>query len=117
MIALREGIGDEMAEGFPRAAMHWGRWEEDSRSGICAYPYWGGYAEHGWDARCDVQWGYGSILAERDGNEHGGYPGYPSRSYVLRKIARETATFHAIGVISATTLRISGCFAQTCCGF
>ena len=69
-VAYRRGIGDELAEGFPRAAEKWGRLEEDSKTGVLAFPYWG-YAEHGWDERCDCQWGYGTILGERDCNEHG----------------------------------------------
>jgi aldehyde:ferredoxin oxidoreductase len=70
MIAYREGVGDDFAEGFPRAAEKWGRAQEDFETGVLQFPYWG-YAEHNRDPRCDVQWGYGSILAERDCNEHG----------------------------------------------
>jgi aldehyde:ferredoxin oxidoreductase len=69
MIAGREGIGDDLAEGLPRAAERWGRAQEDFKSGILAFPYWG-YAEHLNDPRCEIEWGYGSILAERDCNEH-----------------------------------------------
>ncbi len=69
MIAKREGIGRDLAEGFPRAAEKWGRVQEDFQSGILAFPYWG-YAEHLNDPRCEIEWGYGSILAERDCNEH-----------------------------------------------
>ncbi len=69
MIAYREGIGDDMAEGFVRAAERWGRLEEDHRTGDLLFPYWG-YPEHGYDPRTEVEWGYGSILAERDMNEH-----------------------------------------------
>jgi aldehyde:ferredoxin oxidoreductase len=34
------------------------------------FPYWG-YPEHGYDGRGSLQWGYGSIMGERDINEHG----------------------------------------------
>lgn len=69
MISRREGIGNDLAEGFPRAAERWGRLQEDFKSGILAFPYWG-YAEHLNDPRCEIEWGYASILAERDCNEH-----------------------------------------------
>jgi aldehyde:ferredoxin oxidoreductase len=69
MVAHREGIGDDFAEGFPRAAERWGRLE-DLSTGLLQFSYWG-YADHGFDPRCDVLWGYGSILGERDCNEHG----------------------------------------------
>jgi len=69
MIAYRKGIGDDFAEGFYRAAKRWGRLEKDLKSGILEYPYWG-LPEHGYDPRAEVEWGYGSILGDRDINEH-----------------------------------------------
>lgn len=69
MIALREGIGDDFAEGFYRAAQRWGRLEEDLKSGLLDYPYWG-LPEHSYDPRAEVSWGYSSILGDRDVNEH-----------------------------------------------
>lgn len=68
-IAYRKGIGDDLAEGFYRAAKRWGRLETDLRSGVLPYPYWG-LPEHGYDPRASVEWGYGSILGDRDINEH-----------------------------------------------
>ncbi|MDY6935690.1 MAG: aldehyde ferredoxin oxidoreductase N-terminal domain-containing protein [Spirochaetota bacterium] len=69
MITFREGIGDDMAEGFYRAAKRWGRLEEDLQSGLLPYSYWG-LPDHGYDPRAEVEWGYGSILGDRDINEH-----------------------------------------------
>jgi aldehyde:ferredoxin oxidoreductase len=68
MIACREGIGDDMAEGFYRAAQRWGRLEEDIATGLLPYPCWG-LPDH-YDARAHLEWGYGSILGDRDINEH-----------------------------------------------
>jgi len=68
MIACREGIGDDMAEGFVRAAKRWGRLEEDLETGLLPYPHWGLPVHY--DPRAEVEWGYGSILGDRDINEH-----------------------------------------------
>ncbi|MCP4716895.1 MAG: aldehyde:ferredoxin oxidoreductase [Deltaproteobacteria bacterium] len=67
-IAYREGIGDDVAEGFPRAAEKWGRVDEDSASGLLPFPYWG-YPDH-YDPRVQLEWGYGSMVGDRDINEH-----------------------------------------------
>jgi aldehyde:ferredoxin oxidoreductase len=69
MIAYREGIGDDFAEGFARAAERWGRLEEDLKTGLLRYSYWG-LPTHSYDPRAEVSWGYGSILGDRDINEH-----------------------------------------------
>lgn len=69
LIAYRKGIGNDFAEGFYRAAKRWGRLETDLKSGVLPYPYWG-LPEHGYDPRAEVEWGYGSILGDRDINEH-----------------------------------------------
>jgi aldehyde:ferredoxin oxidoreductase len=67
-VALREGIGDLLSQGCARAAEAWGRLKEDTDSGLLALPNWG-YTEH-YDPRIEVEWSYGSILGERDINEH-----------------------------------------------
>lgn len=68
-LAYREGkFGDDLAEGLVRATKKWGRFEEDSATGILPYPQWG-YTEH-YDPRIEVDWSYGSIIGERDINEH-----------------------------------------------
>ena len=63
-----QGIGSDMAEGFYRAAQAWGRQEEDCASGILLYPYWG--LPFHCDPRSKLEWGYGSVLGDRDANEH-----------------------------------------------
>jgi aldehyde:ferredoxin oxidoreductase len=63
-IAMREGIGDALSEGLARAAIRWGRYEEDTASGLLPLAYWGSM-EH-YDPRVEVEGGYGSLLGERD---------------------------------------------------
>ena len=65
-IAYRQGIGDDLAEGGRRASEKWGRAEEDLDSGLLPYPYWG-YYQHD-PGGCE--WNYGTILGDRDINEH-----------------------------------------------
>jgi aldehyde:ferredoxin oxidoreductase len=61
-------FGEDIAEGFVRAAKKWGRMEEDLKSGILLFPHWGiGFHK---EPRAQVYWGYGSILGDRDINEH-----------------------------------------------
>jgi aldehyde:ferredoxin oxidoreductase len=67
-IAFREGIGDALSGGVARAAEAWGRYKEDSDNGLLTLPNWG-YYEH-YDPRLEVEWSYGSILGDRDINEH-----------------------------------------------
>ena len=62
-------IGLDLREGIVRAAEKWGRLEEDLKSGILDLPFWG-YPNH-YDGRGSLDWGYGSIMGERDFNEHG----------------------------------------------
>ena len=54
--------------GVAQAAEKWGRYEKDTTSGILPLQEWG-YPHH-YDARTEVEWGYGSLLGERDINEH-----------------------------------------------
>jgi len=65
----KDPFGDALAEGFTRAAERWGRLEQDLRTGRLPFPYWG-MPEHQYDPRTQVEWGYGSILGDRDINEH-----------------------------------------------
>ncbi len=69
-IATRTDIGEALAEGCFRAAAAWGRQEHDLSDGSLRYAYWG-LPEHGYDPRAEVEWGYGSVLGDRDINEHG----------------------------------------------
>ncbi len=61
-------IGEQLSDGLARAAVAWGRYEEDTKSGILPLQEWG-YPHH-YDARTEVEWGYGSLIGERDINEH-----------------------------------------------
>ena len=67
-IAHRKGIGDDLAEGVVRAAKRWGRLEKDLKDGLLRYVGWGCW-EH-YEPRVEVEWSYGSILGDRDINEH-----------------------------------------------
>ena len=66
--ALREGTGDLLSKGFARTAEKWGRYKKDTDSGLLNSPNWG-YMEH-YEPRVEVEWSYGSILGDRDINEH-----------------------------------------------
>lgn len=66
-------FGDAIAEGFARALERWGRLDDmgdpsDTEPSI-PLPYWG-LPEHHYDARCLLDYGYGSILGDREINEH-----------------------------------------------
>ncbi len=66
-------FGDAVAEGFARALEHWGRLDDmgdpsDTEPSI-PLPYWG-IPEHHYDARCMLEYGYGSILGDREVCEH-----------------------------------------------
>ncbi|MHB8923929.1 MAG: aldehyde ferredoxin oxidoreductase N-terminal domain-containing protein [Coriobacteriia bacterium] len=68
MVANKYDIGAELHEGVAYAAQKWGRYDEDTKSGILPIQVHG-YAQH-YDARTEVEWGYGSLVGERDINEH-----------------------------------------------
>jgi len=61
-------FGEDLAEGFVRAAEKWGRREEDLKTGLLPFPYWGIPIHK--EPRAQVYWGYGTILGDRDINEH-----------------------------------------------
>lgn len=67
MVIERKGIGNDLAEGVPRALKKWGRWN-DLEKGFARYPYWG-YKAH-YEGRAEVEWSYGTIFSGRDVNEH-----------------------------------------------
>jgi aldehyde:ferredoxin oxidoreductase len=68
MIVNKEGIGADLHDGIARAAVKWGRYDEDTKTGILPIQCWG-YVQH-YDARTEVEWGYGSLVGDRDINEH-----------------------------------------------
>ncbi len=61
-------FGDDIADGALRAAEKWGRLEQDLSTGDLMDPYWG-YPFH-YDPRVQFEWGYGTILGDRDINEY-----------------------------------------------
>ncbi len=63
-IAAREGIGNDLSEGLARFAEKHGLYQQDISSGELSLTYWG-TAEH-YDSRVEVEWGFGSLLGERD---------------------------------------------------
>ena len=62
-------FGKDLSEGFVRAAEKWGRLERDLASGLLPFPYWGLPVHK--EPRAQVYWGYGTLLGDRDINEHG----------------------------------------------
>jgi len=61
-------FGNDIAEGIFRAAKKWGRLEQDLETGDLEFPYWG--IPNHYDPRTQLEWGYGTILGDRDINEH-----------------------------------------------
>ena len=61
-------FGRDISGGFVRAAEKWGRRKQDLDSGILAFPYWGIPIHK--EPRAQVYWGYGTLLGDRDINEH-----------------------------------------------
>jgi len=75
MIAYRnDGRGnksqfiEDISGGFVRAAAKWGRMDQDLKSGMLMFPYWGLPIHK--EPRAQVYWGYGTLLGDRDINEH-----------------------------------------------
>jgi aldehyde:ferredoxin oxidoreductase len=65
-------FGDDLAEGFVRAAQKWGRLDGESgdlKTGRLMFPIWG-LPKHK-EARSQLDWAYGTVLGDRDINEHG----------------------------------------------
>ena len=67
-LSTRTDIGRDLADGWVPAARKWGR-EADLRTGAMQFSYWG-WPEHGYDPRAELEWGYGSIMGDRDTNTH-----------------------------------------------
>ncbi len=65
-------FGDDLAEGFVRAAKKWGILDGDSpdlaKRILLTFPFWG-LPVH-WEPRIFPDWGFGSVLGDRDINEH-----------------------------------------------
>ena len=67
-MAYKKDIGADLALGVARCAEKWGRYETDTTSGVLALQCHG-YARH-YDARTETEWGFGSMVSDRDINEH-----------------------------------------------
>jgi len=61
-------FGRDISSGFVRTAEKWRQRKEDLASGILAFPYWGIPIHK--EPRAQVYWGYGTLLGDRDINEH-----------------------------------------------
>ena len=61
-------FGKDVSGGFVWAAEKWGRREQDLNSGLLQFPYWGLPIHK--EPRAQVYWGYGTLLGDRDINEH-----------------------------------------------
>lgn len=67
-IATGNDIGKDLIDGWVQAACKWGR-EEDHKTGKLQFPYWG-MPEHGYDPRAELEWGFETIMCDRDMNSH-----------------------------------------------
>jgi len=68
----KHAFGNDLAEGFVRAAAKWGRLDGpqgDFKTGRLRFPYWGLPLHK--EPRSQLDWAYGTILGDRDINEHG----------------------------------------------
>jgi aldehyde:ferredoxin oxidoreductase len=68
-ICTGEGIGEDLTEGPSRAAKNWGTYEEDYNNGKMNLAYWGTSMHY--DPRVEAEWGFGSLMGERDLMLHG----------------------------------------------
>jgi aldehyde:ferredoxin oxidoreductase len=90
-------FGRDISAGFVRAAKKWGRREQDLDSGILPFPYWGLPVHK--EPRAQVYWSYGTLLGDRDINEHG-FDWLKLLAYV---IPSEYQEFYAQGVVKIMT--------------
>ncbi len=90
-ISNREGeFGDTVAEGFVRAADKWNRLETDLKTGRLLFPHWGLQLHR--DPRLKPEWGYGTILGDREINEHCfDKLDWPTAGYTLKTQDKEAA--------------------------
>jgi len=92
-------FGEDISDGFVRAAEKWGRLEQDLDSGILAFPYWGIPVHTGQDPSVQVYWGYGTLLGDRDINEHG----YDWLKFMVYSVDSSNMESVAQGVVKAIT--------------
>jgi aldehyde:ferredoxin oxidoreductase len=92
-------FGQDISGGFVRAAEKWGRREEDLASGILQFPYWGIPVHTGQEPRAQVYWGYGTLLGDRDINEHG----FDWLKSLIYLVDAEYMDAYAEGIVKAIT--------------
>lgn len=92
-------FGEDISVGFVRAAEKWGRREQDLASGLLDFPYWGIPVHTGQDPSVQVYWGYGTLLGDRDINEHG----YDWLKYLIYSVDSTSMEGVAQGVVKAIT--------------
>ncbi len=68
-IATGTDIGAYFVDGAVPGIIKMGR-EQDHLDGTVKFPYHG-MPEHGYDPRCELEWGYATIVTDRDMNDHG----------------------------------------------
>jgi aldehyde:ferredoxin oxidoreductase len=90
-------FGRDVSGGFVRAAEKWGRRKQDLASGLLPFPYWGIPLHK--EPRAQVYWGYGTLLGDRDINEHG----YDWIKSVASGAQGEGAESHAMGLVKIVT--------------
>lgn len=90
-LSSRTGIGADLAEGAIRAAAKWGRLEEDLESGLLQFPQWG-YPYH---TTMEHTWALGSLMSEREINEHSMRTLFPSADVVKTTTAEQVANIAA----------------------
>ena len=61
-------FGDTLADGVIRAAKKWGRLDNDLKTGLLQFPFWGLPVHK--EPTAQLEWGYGTLLGDRDINEH-----------------------------------------------
>jgi len=67
-IVKKQDIGKYLHMGLAQGAKAMGRYDEDTTSGDLLLDEWG-YVQH-YDCRTEIEWGYGSLVGDRDINEH-----------------------------------------------
>jgi aldehyde:ferredoxin oxidoreductase len=92
-IAMREGIGNDLAEGIARAAKKWGTYDADTKTGLLAVMNNGIVNHHTFT---NVYWAYAQVLGDRDLNETSvqSYPTYLPLDQVISRYAAKLSPFN-----------------------
>ena len=98
-------FGKDISGGFVRAAEKWGRRKQDLDSGILAFPYWGLPIHK--EPRAQIYWSYGTILGDRDINEHG-YDWLKFLSFLVRSEDRESVASDVVKAITDKMVPFQG---------